>query len=158
MRINNTVYQDFADKKNRQCWSLIAVTVSTCLPILLWLGTNTWNWRSNLMGVLCVQRYSTFFLICMNVYIIFFLIWVLAIKWIMEERPYETDHMIHMFFTECYQKLLNCIPVMLGHVHWVQRFLFSFLNSAHSGSFCNQNCDLNTLLCQTHFAFQRSAL
>lgn len=56
------------------------------------------------------------------------------------------------------QKLLNCIPVMLGHVHWVQRFLFSFLNPAHSGSFCNQNCDLNTLLYQTHFAFQQSAL
>lgn len=51
-------------------------------------------------GFVCVQRYSTFFLICMNVYIIFFLILVLAIKWIMEERPYETEHVIHMFFTE----------------------------------------------------------
>lgn len=162
MRINNTVYQDFANKKNQTVLFSDSCDSFNMSPNSPLTRDKHMKLKIKLDGVLCVQRYSTFFLICMNVYIIFFLIWVLAIKWIMEERPYETEHLIHMFFTECYQKcyqkLLNCIPVMLGHVHWVQRFLFSFLNSAHSGTFYNQNCDLNTLLCQTHFAFQRSAL
>lgn len=36
--------------------------------------------------------------------------------------------------------------------------LLGFLFCLLSGSFCNQNCDLNPLWCQTHFAFARTAL